>query len=93
MFPICRFTINSQSGEISTLGFLDYETQSQYVLNVVASDSTQIDRRTGTTSVTINVRDVQDQVPLFVDTQVSTTVNENANVGTFIVSLTVSGCA
>lgn len=49
-----------------------------------------IDRRTGTATVSIQVIDVQDNVPLFVETSVTAQVNENANIGTVVVSLTVS---
>ncbi|WAQ95445.1 FAT4-like protein [Mya arenaria] len=76
-----RFTINSQTGQITVIGSLDYETQNQYVLIAEASDSA-IDRRTGTATVTVNVRDIQDQVPLFVETSVSANVPESANIGT-----------
>lgn len=71
------------------MGSLDYETQSLYVLIVQAIDSS-IDRRTGTATVSIQVIDVQDNVPLFVETSVTAQVNENANIGTVVVSLTVS---
>jgi hypothetical protein len=82
------FTINSQSGEISTLSPLNYETRSQYVFIVEAVDS-PIDRRTGTATVTVNVNDLQDQVPLFVETSVTETVNENVPIGTAVALLTV----
>lgn len=49
-----------------------------------------IDRRTGTATVSIQVIDVQDNVPLFVETSVTAQVNENANIGTVVISLTVS---
>lgn len=83
-----RFTINSQTGVISSIGSLDYETQSSYTLIVEAIDSA-IDRRTGTATVNIQVNDVQDNVPLFVETAVSGNVFENANIGTVVVTLTV----
>ena len=84
-----RFTINSQSGEISTVQALDYESQSQYVLQVEAIDSA-VDRRVGTSSVTVNVIDVQDEIPIFVQVSISTSVNENANLGTVVATVTVS---
>ena len=82
------FSINSQTGEISTIRSLDYETRSQYILIVQAVDG-PVDKRTGTATVTVNVNDVQDQVPLFVETSVSVTVDENVPIGNVVASLTV----
>ena len=84
-----RFTINSVSGEISTTRSLDYESQSQYILIVEAIDS-PIDRLTGTATVTVNVIDVQDSIPIFTQVSISTSVNENANLGSVVTSVTVS---
>ena len=88
-FSFSRFTINSQSGEISSTRTLDYEAQSQYVLIVEAIDS-PVDRRTGTATVTINVLDVQDSIPIFTEVSISTSVNENANLGSVVTTVTVS---
>ena len=77
------------SGEISTTRSLDYESQSQYILIVEAIDS-PIDRLTGTATVTVNVIDVQDSIPIFTQVSISTSVNENANLGSVVTSITVS---
>ena len=77
------------SGEISTTRSLDYESQSQYILIVEAIDS-PIDRLTGTATVTVNVIDVQDSIPIFTQVSISTSVNENANLGSVVTSVTVS---
>lgn len=84
-----QFTINQQTGAITTVSSLDYETRNQYVLIVEASDSAA-SPRTGTTTVTINVQDVQDRIPLFVETAVTASVRENAGTGTFVIAMTVS---
>ncbi|KAH3873306.1 hypothetical protein DPMN_036538, partial [Dreissena polymorpha] len=82
-----RFTINANTGQISVIGSLDYETQSQYAFIVEAVDSAS-DSRTGTASVSIRVIDIQDNVPLFVETSVTVTVAESATIGTTIVRVT-----
>ena len=86
-----RFTIDGSTGEIRTTGPLDYETQNRYVFIVEASDSS-VDQRTGTATVTINVQDLQDQIPLFVETSVQATILETASIGSLVATLTVRCC-
>ncbi|XP_046579034.1 cadherin-99C-like [Haliotis rubra] len=71
-----KFTINSQSGEITTTEALDYETQKVHYVLVIARDSA-VDSRSGTTTVTINVQDKQDNVPIFVQSLYEPKVPEN----------------
>ena len=49
------FTINSSSGQISTVAVLDYETKNNYTVTVTATDSGNL---TDTITVTISVTDV-----------------------------------
>ncbi|XP_071483449.1 cadherin-23-like [Diadema antillarum] len=64
------FHIGIQSGDITIVEELDRETQSQYVLTVVASDG----QRQSNEEVTINVLDVNDNAPVF-STSFPTTVS------------------
>ena len=54
------FGVNSGSGQLSTSAALDYEARSAYNVVVRASDP---DRLSDTIEVTINVTDVDEEVP------------------------------
>ena len=82
------FTINANSGQITTVQALDYETQNQYLLIVEAADGA-IDRRSSTVTVTIQVLDVEDNVPVFVRTLYEVSVPENSNTA-LVTTVTVS---
>ena len=61
-----RFNINAGSGEIRTGGALDYEQQSQYVFLARVIDSGN-PSQSSTIQVTVNVNDLNDNIPLFVE--------------------------
>ncbi|XP_031561240.1 protein dachsous-like [Actinia tenebrosa] len=67
------FSINPSSGLITTSGFLDYEKQRKYTLEISASDSA----RTTNASVIIDVVDVNDNDPLFGQRAYFASVQEN----------------
>ncbi|XP_035826841.1 protocadherin Fat 4, partial [Aplysia californica] len=74
------FVVNLQSGVITARVPLDYEQQRQYLIPVVARDTAR-NRLSSTATVTVNVLDIQDNVPLFVRTNYVETVPENeANI-------------
>jgi hypothetical protein len=52
------FSINSQTGELTVNGVLDYETAAQYVLTIAAEDHFGPNPRTTTTTLTVNLQDV-----------------------------------
>ncbi|KAL8559117.1 hypothetical protein ACOMHN_046165 [Nucella lapillus] len=81
-----RFAINRNSGTITTVDALDYETQSQYLLVVEAADSA-VDRRSSTVTVTVNVLDVEDNVPIFVRSLYEASVVENS-VNALVITVT-----
>jgi protocadherin Fat 4 len=56
-----KLVLNVNTGAISLAGELDRETVTQYVLNVEATDGTNV----ATATVTINVLDVNDNAPVF----------------------------
>ncbi|XP_076467630.1 cadherin-related tumor suppressor-like [Babylonia areolata] len=74
--PYEVFSIDS-SGFIKRNKLVDREEKGQYVLKVVASTGSKF----GEMSVTINVRDVNDNSPHFIATTSETTVMENWPVG------------
>ena len=75
------FQIDRVSGRITTRDKLDYETKKSYNFNVIATDR-GINPNTGTTTVTVNVIDVNDQRPVFIGSPYSAQVLENSPFGT-----------
>ncbi|XP_067617617.1 cadherin-99C [Eurosta solidaginis] len=70
------FAIDGKSGEIRTATPLDYERQKEYRFVVTAKDGAP-DARLGTASVTVQVRDLPDEVPKFTDARIDVNVPEN----------------
>jgi len=68
---------------------LDYEQTHTHTLLVLARDSA-VDSRTGTTTVTINVQDTQDSIPIFFPDSYDVTVAENNAISQVLVQVTVS---
>ncbi|XP_059611482.1 cadherin-99C [Phlebotomus argentipes] len=70
------FKIHPKSGEIRTTTALDYEKVKEYKFVVTAKDGAP-DRRLGTASVSVEVTDVPDEVPVFSDDRLEVRVPEN----------------
>lgn len=62
---------------ITLLKPLDYETRSSYVLTLLAEDGSITNPLTSMASIAINIVDVQDQPPVFINAPYSATVQEN----------------
>ena len=73
---IFRFTIDSTTGVITPLVQLDYETQNRYDFLVRAID-TGNPRLTSVASVQVNVLDLDDSLPRFVDAIYEGYITEN----------------
>ncbi|RVE54613.1 hypothetical protein evm_000734 [Chilo suppressalis] len=71
------FSIDNATGLISTNTKLDYEQTKAYEFVVTATDGA-IDKRFGTASVTVQVQDVPDEVPIFKESLYSVHIPENA---------------
>nr|QXG07830.1 dachsous-like protein [Tritia obsoleta] len=80
---LANFNIHPTSGWISTEEVLDFETRTQYRLQVLAYDSGN-PRRFQTQTVVIKVRDVNDESPLFHAREVNFYVVENVAIGTVV---------
>ncbi|XP_071105183.1 cadherin-99C-like [Haliotis cracherodii] len=80
------FRIDGQTGAITTLVPLDFETQKQHEFTVRASDS-GASPRANVATVVVSVIDTQDSIPLFVNVDYEGSIQENLN-GTSV--LTVS---
>ncbi|XP_071943757.1 cadherin-23-like [Antedon mediterranea] len=72
------FTIDPNTGNITTTNNLDYEEMTQYIFTVVASDNKN-PARTATAQVTVNVENVNDNSPQFPRLRYDVNTFENAN--------------
>jgi len=57
------FDIDGDTGQIFTRDLLDHETQSKYVLYIVAVDNDATNRKSSQTSIVVHVDDVNDNAP------------------------------
>ncbi|XP_050437358.1 cadherin-99C isoform X2 [Adelges cooleyi] len=71
------FLIDANSGHIRTAAALDYEKNNEYKFVVTAKDGAS-DPRIGTASVTVQVNDVEDEMPIFHKPVYESKVPENA---------------
>uniref|UniRef100_A0A8B9HJZ9 FAT atypical cadherin 1a n=1 Tax=Astyanax mexicanus TaxID=7994 RepID=A0A8B9HJZ9_ASTMX len=83
------FTIDPLRGEVKVARHLDREKTSGYTLTVTASDGgTPV--RSSSATINIDVSDVNDNPPLFSQSNYSIIIQENRPVGTSILQLTVT---
>ena len=80
------FSVHSSSGVVSLAGALDYETVSGYTLTIWASDA---NGGVATTSLYVDVVNQNDD-PTFLGTPYSSSVSEDAVVGSTVLVLTAS---
>lgn len=73
------FRINPSTGLLQTARSLDRETQAVFTLQIAAQDR---DGNTGTTTVQIRLIDVNDEVPIFLESSYYARVAENSQPGT-----------
>ncbi|KAM3866661.1 protocadherin alpha-2-like [Diretmus argenteus] len=83
-----RFSIDSQSGEISVKAHLDHEENSAYELRVLATDK-GFPPRSGFSKVLVEVVDINDNAPEISITSLMSPVKENAEIGTVVALVTV----
>ena len=73
---------DSSKGEISLLDTVDYETQTEYDVILVAYDSAPASlRRSSTAELRVVIEDVNDNSPVFAQTSYSASVRENSLPG------------
>ena len=87
-----HFQIDAYTGEIRVLHELDYEDITGYELEVFATDSGDIieARLNATVNVTIDILDVNDNTPEFMEPSYIADVFENATDGTEIIMLSTT---
>uniref|UniRef100_A0AAZ3QH85 Protocadherin Fat 1 n=1 Tax=Oncorhynchus tshawytscha TaxID=74940 RepID=A0AAZ3QH85_ONCTS len=83
------FTIDPIRGEVKVARQLDRETTSGYTLTVLASDN-GVPARSSSTTVNVDVSDVNDNPPLFSPANYSLIIQENRPMGTSVVQLMVT---
>uniref|UniRef100_A0A8C9W0Y7 Protocadherin 2 alpha a 3 n=1 Tax=Scleropages formosus TaxID=113540 RepID=A0A8C9W0Y7_SCLFO len=82
------FTINQETGEISVKGNLDYEENAAFEIRVQAKDKGQSPRSTHC-KVLIEIIDMNDNAPEISVTSLTSTVREDATIGTAVALITV----
>ncbi|XP_066572857.1 protocadherin alpha-8 isoform X15 [Amia ocellicauda] len=83
-----NFAINADTGEITVKGNLDYELNNAYEIHIQAQDKGQTPLATHC-KVLIQVLDLNDNVPDITVTSLSSTVKEDAKIGTVVALITV----
>ncbi|KAK0088102.1 hypothetical protein PV325_013198 [Microctonus aethiopoides] len=84
-----EFTINPQTGAITTTRPLDRERSSGYLLTVTAKDG-GVPSLSDTTDVEISVTDVNDNAPVFEAAQYTGNVPEDVSVGTAVLRVSAT---
>lgn len=75
---------------ITLLKPLDFETRPSYVLTLMARDGASSNPLTAFATISINVIDVQDQPPVFVNAPYSTTIPENTPEDTSVLTISAA---
>ncbi|XP_068613936.1 protocadherin alpha-3-like [Brachionichthys hirsutus] len=87
--PSNMFSLNSETGEISVKGTLDYEETPAYEVRVQAKDQGTTPR-SAHAKLLIEIIDVNDNAPEISVTSLMTPVKEDAELGTIVALVTVS---
>ncbi|XP_053179579.1 protocadherin alpha-3-like [Scomber japonicus] len=87
--PSSIFHLNSETGEITVKGNLDYEETPAYEVRVQAMDQGH-SPRSGHAKLLIEIIDVNDNAPEISVTSLMTPVKEDAELGTIVALVTVS---
>ncbi|KAJ8014080.1 hypothetical protein DPEC_G00036540 [Dallia pectoralis] len=89
-----KFSVGFRDGVVRTVVGLDRETQAAYTLIIEAIDNGPAgSRRTGTATVLVEVLDVNDNKPIFLQNSYETSILENVTSGTSIVQSNRHGIA
>ncbi|XP_052344214.1 protocadherin alpha-2-like isoform X23 [Oncorhynchus keta] len=87
--PSIMFSINSDTGELTIKGNLDYEKSPSYEIRVQATDQGH-SRRSAHGKVLVEVIDVNDNSPEISVTSLMSPVKEDAEIGTVVALVTVT---
>ena len=75
------FSLNSQTGMLTSATVFDYESRSMYTLQVIAMDSGRPAKR-AILSLRVDIKDINESPPVFEPGQENMSVNENVDIGT-----------
>eukprot|EP00794_Sanderia_malayensis_P011749 gene11749-12969_t len=81
------FSIDKEKGTVTVAKKLDYETEKKYTLVVIAKDKGTPQSHESQTSLVIDVTDVCDTKPRFLQSSYQTQINENLKMGTVILTV------
>lgn len=82
-----KLSDGNYSASIALKKQLDYESKSSYVLTIMARDNAIENQLTAYATVSINVIDVQDQAPIFVNPPYSAIIKENTPQGVEVLNI------
>ncbi|XP_056293046.1 cadherin EGF LAG seven-pass G-type receptor 2 isoform X1 [Pseudoliparis swirei] len=82
-----QFYIDAQTGNMDLVSHLDYEANKEYTLRIRAQDGGRPPLSNISGLVTVQVLDVNDNVPIFVSTPFQATVLENVPLGYSIIHI------
>ncbi|XP_056625239.1 protocadherin alpha-3-like isoform X9 [Triplophysa dalaica] len=83
------FDLNSNTGDITVIGPIDYEEMNNYEIDIQASDKGPVPL-TSDKSITIKIIDVNDNAPEIEVTSFSSALPEDSKVGTTVALISVS---
>ncbi|XP_074530035.1 protocadherin alpha-13-like isoform X20 [Halichoeres trimaculatus] len=83
------FDVNPSTGEITVKGQIDYEVDDSYEIDIRASDSGAVPLRTDK-SVTVVIRDVNDNAPIIEVASLSNTISEDSRPGTTVALISIT---
>ncbi|KAI8511674.1 hypothetical protein Bbelb_107740 [Branchiostoma belcheri] len=88
-----NFEIGPSTGTLSIVSSptLDYEQETQYLLQVELSDGTGAGRLTATSTYTVNIRDIN-EAPSFSDTSLTYEIDENSAGGVTVCPTSNTAC-
>lgn len=82
-----KFSVNSDSGNITVSAALDYSVQAAYNLTVLAQDHGSISQKSSTTHVYVTVLDENDSSPAFTAPVYTASIPEDVSIGSAIVDV------
>ncbi|XP_026186767.1 protocadherin gamma-A4-like [Mastacembelus armatus] len=83
------FDINPSTGVITVKGQIDYEVDDSYEIDIQASDSGAVPLRTEK-SVTVNIKDMNDNAPVIDVTSLSNKISEDSRPGTTVALISIT---
>jgi len=76
-----KFAVNSLSGQLTIDSALDFETQEKYTFKILARETLSVEKLEGNANVTIQLRNVNDNSPIFNQSIYIFKVHENTEIG------------